>query len=258
MRFIRKISKSKIIASVLAIVLILPTVLDVQADEKVKIINDFNIGSGINQFQFSGEWRTGTTNPDQYNNDEHWAVINKGAQNAESYYYTIKFEGEKIELYGNKAPALGEMEISIDGGEPVIVDAYAPSKATKQKIYESATLESGVHTIKVKGTGRGQGSSSNLQIDYAKVFINEVATEGLEITPEKITMKVNDIENISVKVLPEGVAKKDILWESDNPLVATIKSGQVVGVSEGTARIIVTLEDGNYTKICEVEVLPKN
>lgn len=248
----------KIFGVLVATMILFPILLDVKASEEVIIVNDFNVGNGINQFKFNGNWTATTPSSGQYNNDEHWISINKGASNASEIYYTVKFEGEKIELYGNKAPALGKCAISIDGGDEVILNAYSSTKAMQQKIYESPTLESGVHTIKVRATGQGDGATANMQVDFAKVYNSKSVATGIEITPEEMNIKVDDSKKISVKVLSDGTGRKDILWESDNPSVATIKNGKVTGISEGTANIMVTLEEGNFTKVCKVRVESKN
>lgn len=248
----------KIFLGLIATMIIFPIVFEVKASEEVIIVNDFNVGNGINQFKFNGNWTGTTSSNGQYNSDEHWIAINKGAANTNDIYYTIKFEGEKVELYGNKAPALGKYSISIDEGEEVIVNSYSSTKLMQQKIYESPILESGIHTIKVKATGQGDGTTANMQIDFAKVYSSKLVSTGIEITPEEINIKVDDIERINVNIFPSGLGKKDILWESDNTSVATIKDGKVTGISEGTANIMVTLEEGNFTKVCKVRVSSKN
>lgn len=255
---IKKKGLFKILGILIVAIMVFPILFEANASEEVIIVNDFSIGNGVNQFKFNGNWVGTTPSSGQYNNDEHWINISKGASNVNDIYYTVKFEGEKIELYGNKAPALGKCAISIDGGEEVIVNAYSATKAMQQKIYESPTLEKGIHTIKVRATGQGDGATANMQIDSAKVYSSKSASTGIEITPEEMNIKVDDSEKINVNVLSGGTGKKDILWESDNPSVATIKNGKVTGISEGTANIIVTLEEGNFTKICKVKVYSKN
>lgn len=255
---IKKKPLLKIVGALVAIMIIFPILFEAKAIENVITVNDFNIGDGINQFKFNGSWNATTPSSGQYNNDEHWIAITKGASNASDIYYTVKFEGTKIELYGNKAPALGKFAVSIDGGQESIFNAYSATKALQQKIYESPILENGIHTLKVRATGEGDGTSANMQIDFAKVYNTKLVANGIEITPEEINIKVDESENISVKVFPEGLGKKDILWESDNKSVATIKDGKVTGVSEGTANIIVTLEEGNFTKVCKVTVVAEN
>lgn len=255
---IKKKSLFKMLGILVVIIMIFPILFEAKASEEVIIVNDFSVGNEVNEFKFNGNWVGTTPSSGQYNNDEHWINISKGASNVNDIYYTVKFEGEKIELYGNKAPSLGKCAISIDGGEEVIVNAYSANKAMQQKIYESPTLEKGIHIIKVRATGQGDGATANMQIDFAKVYSSKYLETGIEITPEEINIKVDDSEKINVKVLSQGEGKKDILWESDNPSVATIKNGKATGISQGTANIIVTLEEGNFTKVCKVKVDAKN
>ncbi len=56
-------------------------------------------------------------------------------------------------------------------------------------------------------------------------------------------------------VSPSNATNKNVSWSSDKPGIASVdQSGNVTGVSAGTAIITVTTEDGNKTATCEVTV----
>jgi uncharacterized repeat protein (TIGR02543 family) len=60
---------------------------------------------------------------------------------------------------------------------------------------------------------------------------------------------------LTATVLPENVTNKNVTWTSSDANIATVdNTGTVTGVSEGTASITVTTQDGNKTATCNVKV----
>lgn len=55
-------------------------------------------------------------------------------------YYIIHFYGIQIQLYGNKAPKLGNFKVYIDGEYQETASVYNDSRLTQQLIYESPKL----------------------------------------------------------------------------------------------------------------------
>lgn len=55
---------------------------------------------------------------------------------------------------------------------------------------------------------------------------------------------------------PENPANKNVTWVSSDESVATVVDGLVTGISEGSAEITVTTEDGGFKATCDVTVLP--
>lgn len=81
-----------------------------------------------------------------YENDNHWT----GAAND---YCQIQFVGDRIRLYGAKDPSHGIGGITVDNGQEVLVDYYAPSRQDNVLIYESSIFPVGQHTLKLRVTG---------------------------------------------------------------------------------------------------------
>ncbi len=60
---------------------------------------------------------------------------------------------------------------------------------------------------------------------------------------------------LSATISPNNATNQNVSWSSDKPGIASVdQSGNVTGVSAGTAIITVTTEDGNKTATCEVTV----
>lgn len=134
------------------------------------IIDDFDTGTGLNEFEFSSGWRTGTSS-DHFDSTEHYTTNTND-------YFQIRFTGTKIYLFGAVDPNHGIMSISIDGGAPFDVDTYSPVRKTRTLIYESPDLSPGEHIIRVSATGRKNPNAgkADLQIDRAAVLNNEYGT----------------------------------------------------------------------------------
>ena len=167
-------------------------------------INDTDIGTGVNQFQYVGVWGTSTGVTGNYNSDEHWSNSTKWTK-PEDVYFTVKFEGEQIKLYGIKAPNHGIYAVSMDGGTEVEVDAYAATRAYKQLIYDSGNLSSGVHTVKVRATGKKTGTAPDMEIDYAEVTKKIVIPEG----PLKGAVGTTDMHYVKENTFKEDYKRID-------------------------------------------------
>ena len=61
---------------------------------------------------------------------------------------------------------------------------------------------------------------------------------------------------LEVSFTPSNATNKNVTWESDDTGIATVTNGVVKGISEGTATITATSEDGNKTAECIVTVTP--
>nr|MCR5604984.1 Ig-like domain-containing protein [Lachnospiraceae bacterium] len=81
------------------------------------------------------------------------------------------------------------------------------------------------------------------------------SVSGLEIDPESKTIKVGEKFNITWKVLPEDADNKKVSLSNNNPGVISVTAdGAVTGLSVGEAQIVVTTQDGDYSKTCNVTV----
>lgn len=59
-------------------------------------------------------------------------------------------------------------------------------------------------------------------------------------------MSVNDIKTFNFNIIPETATNKNLIWESDDNMVASIiGNGTVKGLNSGLAKIKVESADGN-------------
>ena len=70
-----------------------------------------------------------------------------------------------------------------------------------------------------------------------------------------LTLGAGNKETLAATVLPSNATNREVTWSSNNTGVATVSaSGEVTGVSGGTASITVTTKDGAKTANCTVTV----
>lgn len=131
-------------------------------------VDDGVIGTGNNQFQYTGTW------------------VNCGC-NGGSFRYayttgdkaTFRFTGSQVKLFGYKELVGGIASISIDGGAPVDADTYSATKGFAL-IYTSPVLAETTHTVTVTVSGRKNSAATGTTISLDKA---EVYTGGSTSTP---------------------------------------------------------------------------
>ena len=78
---------------------------------------------------------------------------------------------------------------------------------------------------------------------------------GVSVDPKEKLLSIGEELVIKAIITPEDATNKKVTWTSDNEAVAKVdESGKVTSISEGTAKITVTTEDGGKTATCTVTV----
>ena len=86
----------------------------------------------------------------------------------------------------------------------------------------------------------------------------EVNVESVVLDKTTISISEGSSYTLTATITPSDATNKSLIWESDNETVTTVSNGIIRGVSEGTAIITVTTEDGNYSDTCKVTVTKKD
>lgn len=98
-----------------------------------------------------------------------------------------------------------------------------------------------------------------MQVDYVRYYKgveSGINVESVSLDNSSLSMNVNDKKKLNATVKPDNASNKNIIWDSsDSSIVAVDDSGNVTAISEGTAIISVTTEDGGYKASCEINVL---
>jgi hypothetical protein len=138
--------------------------LDVAASASSQVsINDGTLGTGQNQWEFSGTWSNGL-DAGAYQGDEHYSIVANS-------YYVVRFSGTIVALYATKDSHHGLAGVSIDGGAEVDVDFYAAIRTPQALVYTSPVLTDGNHAIRVRvqGTKGARSTGTTITADRATV-----------------------------------------------------------------------------------------
>ena len=88
------------------------------------------------------------------------------------------------------------------------------------------------------------------------LFLSGTPIEEISFTgANPSALEIGESMKLSYEYLPEDATKTDVTWTSSNESVATVSSGKVTAVAEGTCTITVTAESG-VKDTYEVTVLP--
>ncbi|WP_405062650.1 glycoside hydrolase family 43 protein [Kribbella sp. NBC_01505] len=129
-------------------------------------INDTQVGTGLNQVEYTGNWSSGSGCGNQcFWSDDHWS----GETNATA---TIRFNGTRAALLSVIDAGNGIAAISVDGGPEQRVDYYSSIRVGEHLTYVTPTLSAGQHTLKVRVTGDRNPSSggSIISLDRIEVY----------------------------------------------------------------------------------------
>jgi len=101
--------------------------------------------------------------------------------------------------------------------------------------------------IAVLATNCGKNNDGDVNVSVTGVTLNKTA----------LTLLPGDTETLTATVTPDNATDKTVAWSSDNTNAATVNptTGEVTGVSAGTAIITVTSNDNaNLKATCTVTV----
>lgn len=129
---------------------------------------------------------------------------------------------------------------------PEVVQVYSSGDRRGQVVPQNP----GIATITVS-------SQENPAVTY-DCIVTVTATrpvESISLNLKELTFENWDEQPLHVNFVPTNATNRNVTWKSDNESVATVsKVGTVTPVSNGTANITATTEDGNYTATCKVTV----
>lgn len=161
------------------------------------VLNDGEFLYNINDsdFTFHGTWHQ-STGEGKYLGDDHYSTETDA-------YFEAVFNGAQVSVITSTAAHHGQMSVSIDGGEEVIVDTYSNPRSNEHKVWSSPNLGYGTHTIKIRVTGEKNASSSGTVIAADQLQIVALKDKAMESTHEAtddtfVRGKQDDANNHSI------------------------------------------------------------
>lgn len=243
----------------------------IEADDKeyeFKKINDTVIGTGLEQFQYLGNgWGTDNNINALYQRNGHYVIV-PANDNTQSRYYTMRFMGEKISIYGNKEPVLGIAEVYIDGQLYGMIDAYNKGgKIYQQLHFESPILSTDKeHELKVVWTGRKNENAQNQNgyVDFVEIVQKKTSIYPTEITlNETMSLEIGAEKKLDVQFVPANTNERDLIWHISDPTIVSVdETNTLIALKEGTVEIQAegTDIDGNpvVSNVCTVTITEGN
>ena len=80
----------------------------------------------------------------------------------------------------------------------------------------------------------------------------QIPVEAVTLSAETAALTAGNALTLTADCLPENAGIRTVSWHSDDPAVAAVENGRVVGLSEGTAHI--TASCGKASAVCEITV----
>ena len=75
-----------------------------------------------------------------------------------------------------------------------------------------------------------------------------IAVTGIAVNPTQIEIEIGETTQLIKEVTPSFASNNDVIWASNNTSLVTVDEfGNIEGINEGTATIIATTVDGNFT-----------
>lgn len=125
-----------------------------------------------------------------------------------------------------------------------IIATVSPSDATDKSIKwlssdEAVATVDNEGTVTAKGKGSAVISAETSDGSFKAVCLVNVMlkTSGVEISEREISVREKEAKKITASVVPAGAENSNIIWKSENEAVATVRDGEITGVSKGTAVI---------------------
>ena len=137
------------------------TVGATQVKEVIKTIDDAQVGTGYNQFHFVGTWNADAASAD-YEGTEHWT--HKGIWGDTEPSFSIKFIGNKLEVYGKKDADLCIYKVVVDGNGATAFEAdafHASGAMNQQLLLTVADLAQAEQTVTVYAQNKGNTESTS-------------------------------------------------------------------------------------------------
>ena len=173
---------------------------------------------------------------------------------------------EKIIPVANVTLDKDKLEL-VEGKNAQITANVLPENATNKNVTWESSNESIVvvdKNGKVTATNPGVATITVTTEDGSKTDTCEVTVkeytpvEDVTLDKDRLDLIEGQIVQLIATVLPEDATYKNVTWRSKDESVATVdQNGNIKAVSEGTATITVTTEDGWYKSACLVTVTKK-
>ncbi len=249
--------------------------LDVEGDGQ-------SSGTNVLQYPYHGnanqQWAIEYLGNDEYaikskSNGLYLGVENNSVQNGASIKTYLndgsdfmKWRFASLGSIAVSGVALSAGELILNVGESAdLVALISPTNASNTAVTWSttdeniATVDANGHVIAVsEGTATitvitddgGFAATREVNVQNAIVHVS-----GVSLSHATATLSEGETTNLSVTIAPSNAEDDSVVWSSSDESVATVdNNGHVIAVSEGTASITVTTNDGGFSATATIIV----
>ncbi|WP_421897548.1 chondroitinase-B domain-containing protein [Marinoscillum sp.] len=112
--------------------------------------------------------------------------------------------------------------------------------------------------VRITVSGAANYTGSWVSLEELRVFgegAKTVSVTGVSVTPASASLIEGNTHQLSASVSPSDATDQGVAWSSSNTTVATVSSsGLVTAITEGSATITVTTNDGGFTDTSTITV----
>lgn len=161
--------------------------------------------------------------------------------------------------------SLNQTNAQITKGGTIQLNAtITPSNATnKSLIWNSSNINiANVVDGLITGISTGDAVITVRTIDgeytaSCQIKVIPVAVNGVSLNKTSLSLITSETFQLVANIAPSNAENKVVSWKSSNENVASVDEfGIVSAKSEGSAQITVETNDGNFTAICNVTIVP--
>ena len=115
---------------------------------------------------------------------DNWLTFTASGASGGTYLYadsraaaTISFEGTRLDWIATKGLNQGRASVSVDGGDPVIVDLYRSAVLRRVPVWSTGALAGGAHTIVVTWLGKASVAGGGTRVNIDALDVRGVLTQ---------------------------------------------------------------------------------
>ena len=97
-----------------------------------------------------------------------------------------------------------------------------------------------------------------LSLAVPALAVEPVRVTGVSLNQTEAVLAPGDTLTLTASISPENATVPDVLWETSQSGVATVKDGTVTAVSAGTAEITAVTVDGSFHAVCRITVADRS
>ncbi len=129
----------------------------------VTTVLDYVLGTGLNEFDYTGAWLHGSGYETDIGGDAYSSVAGDEVR--------IRFNGKQIRFFGSVDKQQGMAEVRVDNQPAELVDFYSPTRAAHTLLWTSPELPPGEHTFRLVVSPKKNPQSRYFWASVAKVEI---------------------------------------------------------------------------------------